>query len=71
MDINTWIIFIGGILVGWLTKLPFALKWYKELKQYKTKKIELYNKIITDIHKLPPDQQNKYWITAAYFKDTE
>ena len=68
---NTWIILGIGILIGWSTKLPFALKWYRELKQYKVKKLEMYNRLISDIHKLPMDEQNKYWLSAAYFRDTD
>lgn len=60
-----------GILLGWITKIPFLIKWYRDLKIYKKKKIELYNKIINDIHKLPINEQSKHWISAKYFKDTE
>ena len=68
---NTWILIGIGVLIGWITKLPFALKWYRELKEYKAGKIKLYNKLITEIKKLPKDEQNKYWITAAYFRDAQ
>ena len=27
-DYMLW--FIAGVLVGWLTKIPFFLKWYRE-----------------------------------------
>jgi hypothetical protein len=70
-DMNTCILIGIGILIGWITKLPFALKWYRELKEYKEDKIKLYNKLITEIKKLPKDEQNKYWITAAYFRDAQ
>jgi hypothetical protein len=67
---STCIILAIGILIGWITKLPFAIKWYKELKQYKIKKVEMYNRIMDEIHKLPKDEQAKYHITTAYFRDT-
>jgi hypothetical protein len=42
-------IFILGIVAGWLTKIPFLLKWYRELqatKDYRNMKLEeRYNKI--------------------------
>lgn len=27
---------IIGIVIGWVTKIPFVLKWYKELKSTRT-----------------------------------
>ncbi len=58
-----------GIAIGWLTKIPFLIKWYRELTQYKIGKVKLYNKLINQINKLPKDEQSKFWITTAYFKD--
>jgi len=48
-----------GVLLGWLTKIPFLLKWYKELKLHKqdmTRVIDnidnnqLSRKVLDDIH---------------------
>lgn len=32
MDAKYWY-FIAGVSVGWVTKFPLILKWYKELKE--------------------------------------
>jgi len=34
-----WLFFAAGILIGWLTKIPFFLKWYKE---WETERLELW-----------------------------
>ena len=60
---------IIGILIGWITKVPFLIKWYNEFKQYREGKIKLYNQLINSINKLPKDEQSEFWITVAYFKD--
>ena len=61
---------IIGIAIGWITKVPFLIGWYKDLKRYKEGKIKLYNKLINEINKLPKDEQSKFWITVAYFRDS-
>jgi hypothetical protein len=58
-----------GIAIGWITKVPFLIKWYKELKRYKEGKVKLYNRLINEVNKLPKDEQSKFWITIAYFRD--
>jgi len=47
----SWLIFLLGVLVGWITKFPLILKWYRELKETRAyeemmfkKRIEEYNK---------------------------
>jgi len=58
-----------GIAIGWITKVPFLIKWYNELKRYKEGKVRLYNRLINEVNKLPKDEQSKFWITTAYFRD--
>lgn len=60
-----------GIAIGWITKVPFLIKWYKELKRYKEGKVKLYNRLINEVNKLPKDEQSKFWITTSYFRDGE
>lgn len=31
MDEKYWYLLVG-VLIGWVTKVPFLIKWYKELK---------------------------------------
>jgi len=69
MEIKYWFL-IAGVLIGWTTKVPFLIKWYNELKQYKVKKTELYNRLVNMILELPKDEQSKHWIGVNYFKDT-
>lgn len=36
---------IIGILIGWITKVPFLIKWYRELKEtsdYKNRRTEAF-----------------------------
>lgn len=66
------LIYLGiGILIGWAIKIPFLIKWYRELRFYKEGKVKLYNKLINSLHELPKDKRSKYWITTAYFRDSK
>ncbi len=29
---NKWWYLIGGVVIGWITKVPFLIKWYKDLR---------------------------------------
>lgn len=62
---------LAGIAIGWITKVPFLRRWYQDLQRYKKKKVELYNRLINEVNKLPKDEQSKFWITIAYFRDAE
>jgi len=40
-----YIYLIVGVLIGWITKFPLILKWYRELKRTKE-----YKRMQDDIH---------------------
>lgn len=44
MDEKHWYLIIG-IVIGWITKFPLLLKWYRELKRTKE-----YKRMQDDIH---------------------
>lgn len=60
-----------GIAIGWITKVPFLIKWYREFNTYKVRKVELYNRLMAEFIKLPSDEKNKFYITIEYFKATK
>lgn len=33
-----------GFIIGWLTKIPFLIKWYRELQETKDYKLMMLNK---------------------------
>lgn len=33
---HDWSLVLFGIAIGWITKVPFLIKWYRELKRTKT-----------------------------------
>lgn len=60
MDDYYLLIFVAGVLIGWLTKIPFFLKWYDEwqiekLEIYQTQKriIEMMKRGDIEIDRLP------------------
>ena len=44
MDEKHWYLIIG-VVIGWITKFPLLLKWYRELKRTKE-----YKRMQDDIH---------------------
>lgn len=44
MEQKYWFLIIG-VVIGWITKFPLVLKWYRELKKTRD-----YQKMKIDIH---------------------
>lgn len=68
---NTYVILIIGVLIGWCTKIPFFLSWYKSYEKYKAEKLEMYKRIMQKIETLSKEDQAKLNLTAKYFRDTD
>ena len=68
---SLWIVLIIGILIGWIIKIPFLIKWYRDLEGYKKGKIELYNRLVNMMNGLPLDDRSQYKMSIEYFKDSE
>jgi len=43
---TVWIYFLVGVLVGWITKVPFLIKWYRELREDKIDRQRMYDRIV-------------------------
>lgn len=55
---------ITGVFIGWITKVPFLYRWYRELKQTKDyqkarRGVELYD-MIEKYNKLYPNSPIKH-----------
>lgn len=54
--IAIWILL--GVLIGWLTKIPFLLKWYKEMKEREIHASSLYDRAL-DLYIKNSKNENK------------
>ena len=66
MEQKHWF-FLIGVIIGWVTKFPFLLKWYKELKKTKDyKEMKMHNKYQEVVEKF---LINKYDVTKKLLRD--
>lgn len=47
-----YVYLIIGVIIGWITKLPFLIKWYKELKETKDYKNRRSQAFLDEIKRL-------------------
>jgi hypothetical protein len=45
-----WILLISGIMIGWLTKVPFLIRYYRKARMNRDKMQELYENIIKHLN---------------------
>lgn len=67
---NLWIVLIIGIFIGWLFKIPFLLKWYRDLENYKIGKLKMYLRLMQSMNGVPTEERNIHELSIKYFRDT-
>ena len=45
-DYYYYLAILFGVLIGWLTKIPFFIKWYKEREKNELELLELSKRIL-------------------------
>ena len=47
------LVFLAGLVVGWLTKVPFMLRWYKQWKKERDNHQAFCNRVLEKFNNEP------------------